>query len=498
MNSEVNILIEHGIVVTMNDDDRIIRPGTVVIKDDKIVALGDDEQLKGKYNAGRTIDAKGKIVMPGLVDTYAHAGHGMLRAIYHPQRGWPANELYFHGTTPEWWYAEGALSALERLKGGVTCGVFIVGATPARIDDPIFAERHAAAVRDVGIRTFVGVGPPDPIVSHLPRPWTGTFWEDGRKNVREFSYEQCIENSRKVIEKWHGVADGRIQVCLAYPIICGSNPKYATRRRHLYTDEEIELLIAKAKEMRELANRYDVLIHTHGARGSMEFALEKYGEETLYEILGPDVIFAHCAGLTEGDIEVLAKADAKVSWVPFGADNARVGITPAVALLEAGVDVAISTDGAAPFHTLELWRDLHRAMFLQWMQWRDMSVMPAGKALRMITIEAAKTLGMDEQIGSLEAGKKADLILIDTDQAHLVPTEMVPQLLVYHVGAHDVDTVLLDGQVLMAGREVQTVDEENVLAQARHEASRSFERIGGIEPYLEMGQVFWRGTRYGV
>ena len=113
--------------------------------------------------------------MPGLVDTYGHAGHGLVKGILHPQLGWPNNQLYFHSTSENWWYAEGLLSAVERLQFGVTCGLTVIGATPARLDDPIFTLRQAQAIREVGIRGVLGVGPPDPFVHHLTDPWTGTL-----------------------------------------------------------------------------------------------------------------------------------------------------------------------------------------------------------------------------------------------------------------------------------------------------------------------------------
>ncbi len=129
------------------------------------------QDVRRDFEADSILDARYKAVMPGLVDTYGHAGHGMIKAIRHPELGWPTNDLYFHAADEEWWSAEGLLSAVERLRFGVTCGLTVVGATPARMDSPIFAMRQAEAVESVGIRGVLGVGPPDPFVSHLPEPW---------------------------------------------------------------------------------------------------------------------------------------------------------------------------------------------------------------------------------------------------------------------------------------------------------------------------------------
>jgi cytosine/adenosine deaminase-related metal-dependent hydrolase len=131
------------------------------------------------------------------------------------------------------------------------------------------------------------------------------------------------------------------------------------------------------------------------------------------------------------------------------------------------------------------------------MENRDMSLLPAGRAIRLVTVEAAALLGMGHEIGSLEVGKKADIILIDLDQPHLVPCEDLANMVAFYVRGNDVDTVIVDGAVLMEGREVTTVNEAAVLEYAREEARRSFERID-VSPYLDHGYGFWQGWREAI
>jgi len=488
-----DLLINHGLVVTVDGGNRVWRDGAVAVRGDRIVAVGPSADVAAQVDARQTIDARRKLVMPGLVDTYHHAGHGMIKGIHRAGLGWPASEVYFHGTTPDWWYAEGLLTAVERVKFGVTTGVSILGATPARCDDSVFAERHAEAVETVGLRDFVGVGPPDPFLT--PRPWSGTFFEDGRAIERPFTYEQTIQVARRVIKGLKGKANGRVQALFAMPYLCGLNPAHMRgRHRYAYTEEEARTMRDKAVEARYMADELGVRIHTHGARGVFEWAERHYGPKTLRDVLGPDVIFAHANGLTDRDIGIMQEIGCAAAAVPFASWNTYLGTCPIAKLIRRNVRVAIATDGAAPFHISDLFIDLHRAMFLQWMENRDMSLLPAGRAIRLVTVEAAALLGMEDEIGSLEVGKKADIILIDLDQPHLVPCKDVANMIAFYVRGNDVDTVIVDGTVLMEGQEVVTVDEASVLQNAREEARRSFERVN-VSPYLDHGSDFWQGWR---
>lgn len=493
MVNEVDLLITNGTVVTVDAENRVFDDGAIAIREDRIVEVGPSDDMAQEYVASRIIDASRKLIMPGLIDTYHHAGHGMIKGIYRVGLGWPANEVYFHGSTPDWWHADGLLTAVERIKFGVTTGVSIIGATPARADKPDFAERNAEAVDTVGSRAFVAIGPPDPVRSHLPEPWTATHFEGGEAVERQFRYEQTIEVSRDVISKLRGGANGRIQTMLAIPGLCGVNPKYARPTSYRqYADEEVHLLREKAFEARHLADEMDVIIHTHGGRGTFEWARENYGPGPLHEILGEDVIFAHCNGLTDLDISIMRQTGCTASAVPFGAGNTRHGTCPIVKLIQNEVPVAIATDGAAPFHISDLFIDLHRAMFLQWMENHDMSLLPSGRTVRLVTVEAAALLGIEDQIGSLETGKKADVILVDLDQPHLTPFKDPANMIAWYVRGNDVDTVIIDGVVVMEDRQLLTVDEEDVMEFAREEIEKSFERTD-ISPYLEQDPGFWQG-----
>jgi cytosine/adenosine deaminase-related metal-dependent hydrolase len=491
--TQVDLLVTAGHVMTVDGSNRIFSPGAIAVQGDRIADVGPADDIAARYTGRRQMNYPTDILMPGLVDAYAHAGHGMIKALYTTKKGWPASPVYFNGTTPEWWRADGLLTAVERIRFGVTCGNSILGATPARADDPVYADEHAKAVEEAGVRDVLGVGPPDPFLGHIPFPWKSTDWRSGKPVTVEFTYDDCMRVSEEVVRRWHRGANGRIHVCLAIPYLCGMNPRFmAGHHHHLYSKDDVATLRAKGEEARDFADRLDVLIHTHGTRGTIEFAADKLGSAALDGILSKRVVFAHGHGFSLRDVAILARTGPSVVWVPFGAWGIKFGPAPIPELEHAGVRACVATDGAAPFHISDLFVDIHRAMFLLAEKYMDATVLQEGHGVRLVTIEAARCLGLDDEIGSLEKGKKADFILIDTNRPHLVPTLAIPQLVAYYVRGNDVRTTVIDGKVVMDDGRVTTVNEQAVLDLAREEAAKSFERVD-VRGYTEMPNDFWRG-----
>lgn len=489
------MIVENGIILTMDGGNRVQYNGSVVIQGNTIADVGTTEEIRNKYSAQQTIDASHKVVMPGLVDTYGHAGHGLIKGIYHPKLGWPSSDLYFHQTSSDWWYAEGRLSALERLRFGVTTGLTVVGATPARVDTPVCAERQIQAVGEAGIRSVLAVGPPDPLVSHLPSPWTGTVWEEKGPVTRQFTFQDALNNSVQLFEKWNRAYDDRVQMALHYPYLFGRQAAHPKIPFVYQPDEHVPIMIEKAEEIKAVAEKYDILLHSHAFVGSVQFALTHYGEQRTHRLLDGKVLFAHCNGLKDAEIRTLGSHGTGVSVVPFTHENILYGLCPVVELLDSGARVAISTDGTAPYCSYDLFKDLSRAVWGQWMRLQDQTALPPGKVLRMATIEAAEALGMDHLVGSIEIGKRADIILIDLDRPHLVPNESIPRLLVFYTNGNDVDTVIVNGQTLMRNRRVLSMDEEAVVMSAKSEAAKVFQRYD-VSAYGQAGHRYWMGSRY--
>ncbi len=490
----VDLMIVHGTVLTMDRSDRVVDRGAVAIHDNKIVDVGDGDTLLAQYQPANVIDAANKVVLPGLIDTYGHAGHGLIRGLFDPDAGWPAQHLYWHATTPQWWAAEARLAAVERLRFGVTTGMSVIGASPARMDSPVFAIENAEAYAEVGVRAVLGVGPPDPVFSHLPERWTGRFLERGRWVEREFTYDDTIANSTEVIRVWNGAADGRIRVAMACPYLFGRHVHHARMRHRLPGPRDVPQMRAHAEQMRALTDQFGILLHTHMFRGSVDFALQHFGRAEVEGLLGPDVLIAHGNGLGPTEIETIGAARCGVAAVSFTHENIWYGVAPIVALIDAGAKVTISTDGAAPYASFDLWRELSRATWNQWIALSDQRALPPGKVLRMVTIEAAEALCMADEIGSLEVGKKADVITVDLAAAHLTPRTSIPRLLAYYATGHDVADVVVDGRVLMRDRRILSVDVSDVIGKAQAEAERAF-ALSDVDKYLRADRATWRGAR---
>lgn len=490
----IDLIIENGTLLTMDHDHRILKNYSVAVKGTHIEAIDSKDEIRKKYRAKQIVDASKMVVMPGLVDTYGHGGHGMIKGIYHPVHGWPANELYFHATDEDWWYSEAMLSGLERLKFGVTTGLSVVGATPARSDSPVFSFRQAEAVSKLGTRGVIAVGPPDPFYSHLDEPWTATLRESGSVVEHTFTFDDALENTETFIKGCEGMAEGRVMSAIHYPYLFGRQAAHP-RIPFEYKDEYVPEMIKRANEIRELADKYKVIIHSHAFKGSIDYGLDKFGMAEVEKLLGKDVIFCHGNGFHEREIEILGHFKVNIAVVPFTHENLYYGICPVIELLKAGANVTISTDGTAPYTSYNLWRDISRVIWAQWTKHNDQQLLPFGKALRMVTIDAAKALGLHEKIGSLEIGKKADIILLNMNQPHLYPDTFLPRLLVLYAVGQDVDTVIVDGKILMKGRNVKTINEDEVIDQARAANERALQHCD-ISSYIEMDEKFWTGWRY--
>ena len=497
--ADLDVLITNGTILSMNPHNQILTEGAIAIKDGVIVDIGSTKILTDLYEARKYLDATHSVVMPGLIDTYMHSGHAMIKGIWNPYTGWPASEIYFHASTPDFWYTDGLLSAVDRLKNGVTTGVSIFGATPSRLDDPKLAECHIRAIEEVGIRDFIGVGPPDPFIPGQNR-LNSTIWKDGQSTPFEYTYEDTIENSIYIVKTWHKKANGRIHVCFAFPYLFGRLTSHSKPgASYKYQEADIPVLLHRAQEIRQLADEFGVLIHTHVFGGAIEFGMSKFGKQQVYELLGPDVILAHANGLTNQEIAIIKENDTKVATAPYAAEVTRYGRCPVPELIENGVCVATSTDAAAPTMSHDLFISIRQEMIIQKYHFQDPTYLPAGKMLRMVTIDAARVLGLDSQIGSLEKGKKADILILDANKAHLTPQTMLPQLLVFYGSGHDVNTVLIDGEILLENRVIKSVNETQILDQARTEIASAFDRFEQLgyrlEPYTTMTDEFWHGYK---
>ncbi len=475
-----DILIINGIVVTMDPARRVIEDGAVAITGDRIVAVGSTADIMAAHTAPKVIDASRKIVMPGFIDVHAHAGHGFIKTLgagdgdaWYKACGY----TYTQGSTPAFWRAEAQLAALERLRFGVTTGVSLLGGgdTILRTDDPVYGDAHCDGVREVGTRSFVAVGSTRP-----PHPLTYGTWDNGAAQTFPVGFEQQFATCKTLIRNWHGSHGQRLNIALITPTL-------REEHRGQLSESDMDKAMAQSKQVSALARDNGLIFTQDGhTTGSVAFA-------HVMGILGPEALLSHSTGLTDDEIAICAATDTKIAHNP-SAIASVLARCPAIELMDAGVTVAIGSDATAPDRSGDMFRHMQQAMHYHRTFFKDAKILPPGKALEMCTVDAAKALGMDTQIGSLEVGKKADVVLVDMARPHMYPLHMPVFRLVCFANGNDVSTVIVDGRVLMEDRQVSSVDESKVLDTAQAEAELMLDR-GNFRQLLAAQPTFWGHTR---
>lgn len=475
-----DLIIAGACIITLDGERRVIANGAVAVAEGKILAIGSRDEIESAHQAAEVIDATGKVMLPGLIDVHAHSGHGLIKTMGMEQGNhWEeiCGKVYTTASPPEFWYAEARLAALERLRFGVTCGVSLLGGgdTIMRTDDPQYGSAHCEGVADIGTRSIVAVGP-----TRAPHPLTyATRDAEDRAVPYPVGFERQLATCRDLIDRWHG--KGTIGIALLYPVLRDEHEAQMP-------SEHYAEAVRQAQVVRALSRERGVMFTQDGHwRGSLRRA-EELG------LLGPDALLSHCIDLHDDEIALCAETQTRVAHNP-SAIASIMGRCPAIELIEAGAVVAIGSDATAPDRSGDMFRHMQQAMHYHRRHFRDPSVLPPGKALEMVTIDAARALGLDHVIGSLEPGKAADLILVDMQRPHLHPVNMEPFRVVYFANGNDVDTVLVGGKILLRGGKPVHTDQAAVLADAQREAERMIDRIGARE-LLGLPEGFWGRARY--
>lgn len=476
---KVSILLLHGTVITMDPQRRIIEEGAVAIDGKRILDVGTAEDLQKKYVSDKVIDCAHKVIMPGLIDAHGHAGHALFKGIgCDSPSHWMhiATPTYHHFTTDEYWLKESRVAALERLKMGVTCGVSVISSAQ-RSDDPVFAGNCAKGYSEVGIRNVVAVGPCNP---PYPRKFSRIVNE--KRVEKEYSFDEVMAGAEAAIAEWNHGADDKVRVFIAPFVlltsIFGSGASAADVAVKL-TDHDRYMM----KRVRQVAAKYKTRIHTEAFGGMIRLAARC--DDAL---LGPDVHLQHCTGISFEEAMILAKTGTHVCSAP-GAGQAR-GRCPIPELIELGANVVITTDGNSPRTPFDLFQAARKTQMIQQMLVNDSCLLPCGKLLEMITIDAAKALGWDDELGSLESGKKADVIIVNMLQPHLMPEIMPVHRLIQRAVGNDVETSIVDGQIIMENRQVKTIDEKEALLDGHKEIMETIKRAG-LEKNIRLAPTFW-------
>ena len=427
---ERTILIKGGTLVTLDSNDSIVR-GDLLVRGRNIAATG--ERLGA---ADVTIDARGCAVLPGFVQTHVHLCQTLFRGAaddlalidWLKKRVWPLEAAHTHATVR----ASARLGVAEMIKGGTTCALTM---ETVRHTEEVFR-----VVEETGFRATVGKCMMDK-GSEVPAA------------LREET-EGSIEESIALFDEWHERARGRVRHCFA--------PRFAVS----CTEDLLRRVSALARER-------GVLVHTHASenRDEIELVERETGKRNIIYLdsvglTGPKVVLAHCVHLNGQELELLSSTGTHVAHCPSSNLKLASGIAPVAEMLERSISVSLGADGAPCNNRLDMFTEMRTASLLQKVQ-RGAETLPARRVLRMATIDGARALGLAEEIGSLEAGKRADINIVDLDRLHTTPGPDVVSTLVYAAEASDVRTVIIDGEVLMEDRELKTLEEREVITEAQ-------------------------------
>lgn len=431
MLKKADILI-HGCAILPMNGEGFIEDGALAIKDKKITFVGKCASA-ANIAAETKINAKGKVAMPGLINCHTHAPMTLFRGIAEDQTLntwlnktiWPLEAKL----RPEDVYAGALLGCLEMIKSGTTC-----------FADMYFHEEMVAkAVEKSGLRGVLAEG----------------IIEAGNKALGE----KMLGESVGFAKSFHGYANERVRTMLGPHAAYTCSPDLLTK-------------------VRERAHKLGVGVHMHLAESKdmIKGFRRKYGSSEVEFLdkmgfLQGHVLAAHCINLSRNDMSILHKRSVNVVYVPVANMKLGLGAAKIKDLKDLNVNASLGTDGPASNNTLDMFETVKIAALLQKLTYLNPAALSAYEVLKMATINGAKALGNEKSIGSLDMGKRADIILVDLSKPHLKPLHNIYASLVYSARGSDVDTVIVDGKILMEKRQVKTLDEQAVMEKAEKTAS---------------------------
>ena len=441
---DVDLIVSGGMVVTMDAARALYPDGSVAVSGDSIVAVGPRTEVESHYRGSQTIDARGKLLLPGFINGHTHVPMTLFRGLHDdvtlhdwlykyifPAEAKNVNEEFVRWGT--------RLAAAEQIRAGVT-----TFADMYYFEDAVADETKAAGMRAVLGETFID----------FPAP-------DNKTNAEMLAYTE------KFLKKWQG--DALIHA--------------APAPHSIYTCSTKTIQDAAA-----LARKYHapILMHVSEMKKEWEDSEKQNGMSPVQYlesigVLGPDLVAAHCIFVDEADRKLLAQRQVGCVHNPSSNMMIASGVSPVPEMRAAGIAVGLGTDGPAGSNNdLDLMEEIDLAAKLAKITKMDPLALNAKAVVEMATIDGARALHMDKEIGSLEAGKKADLILISLDEPNAVPMYDIYAQIAYSLKGNDVETVVIGGRVVMRDRKLLTIDEPRVLEKAR-EYGKSVSASLGME-----------------
>lgn len=426
--NSVDLLILGGTVVTMDGNRRVIENGAVAIHEGAIAAVGTREELKD-YLAEKVIDATGKAVIPGLINGHGHLPMTLFRGL--------ADDLDLHDWLMNYMIPAEARNVNEPfVRAGARLGLaeMFRGGTTTIADMYFFEDAVADEAAKAGMRGIFGQG-----VLDFPNPDSPTF-------------DEGLEKAEQMIQKWKG-----------HPLIL---PGIAAHSPYTLSEDHLKRVLDLS-----IKTGAPILIHISETELEVENMIKERGVTPIVYLnnmgfFNTHVIAAHIVCTRPGDLPILKEKQVGVIHNPHSNMKLSSGVAPVPEMLEQGIYLGIGTDGAASNNKLNLWEEMGIAAKLHKVASRNPKVVNAEEAFAMATIGGAQALRMDRDIGSLEVGKKGDIVLVNLDGFHQIPSYNIYSTLIYATAASDVETVIINGRLIMENRQLLTLDESSIKKEA--------------------------------
>lgn len=447
----VYLIISDAEIITLDKNRRVIHNGSVVVENDRIVDLGQAGEIKSKYGlGGKVIDARGKVVAPGLINCHTHMFQSLLRGPGDDMEliGWLKNMLWpaSKNLTPEHVAAGAALGCLEMIKTGVTCVIdhHHLCTSETSVDNIVKIMERA------GLRGFVARG-------LKARQKRADMW-NVPQHVFEYSLDEEIRLTEKLIRKWNNSVDGRVKVAPGPNSIFSTGPD-----------------ILKASK--EFSEKYELPMHIHIAESPSEVqsTQEDYGMREVEYLshlgaLNKRTQIVHGIWLSNREIALMSGASANHIHCPVSNMYLASGVAHIPEMLTAKINVALGTDGPASNNSHNMFEVLKMAALLHKVSSLNPAIIKADQVFEMATLGGARAVGLENEIGSLEKGKKADIMILDMKRNNSYPVHRTVSSIVYCSSDSNVDSLIVDGKIIMENRKVLTLDEDAVLGKAAEAA----------------------------
>jgi 5-methylthioadenosine/S-adenosylhomocysteine deaminase len=450
-----DLVVEGDTIVTMDRYDRIVRDGAVAINDGKIIAVGPRDEVVRLHKGNRILQGQDKVIIPGLINVHTHSSEKLIAGLVDDLDlySWLHKVIYpmMMSQSEEDCYWSSLLAQVEMIKSGITCFSDLFDCLGQNVLETLLRSVEAS-----GMRAVVG----RQITTKDARP------DELNVSLSEDVGEKMIADTIRHIERGKGQSE---RTTVRFGI---GNVSYTPHSLLLH--------------IRSLADELDTGIHLHVAESIKDVRYLKHTRNTTpvryareVGLLGPDMLAAHCVWVDDEEIGLLRETGTKVAYNPVSNMKLADGVAPVWKMIEQGVTVGLGTDGAGSNDNLDMFACMKMGAYLQKVSTMNPVHLPSKKVLEMATIGGARALQMEDRIGSIEVGKNADLTVIDVGTPNMTPVNDVVKQIACSCQPSNVDTVIIDGTIVLEDRNLTRIDETATIKEAKYRAAKLVERMYG-------------------